>query len=218
MAHLQDVCDPVLVDAAISEKLVSVQMDGRLRISTTRRGRRTRGAWNEATVACRGLILDDDDRIVARPFPKFFGPSEPDAPAIPSGRPMEITTKLDGSLGIAYTHPEGEVRLATRGSLTSHQAIEATRIWHEKYSHVIVPEGVTPPVRDHLPRQPCGARLRRHARPRPHRPDRHRNRRRHRHGQPRMARAAGRDSQLRRLRGASGPQSPPLARPTARAT
>lgn len=144
MAHLQDVCDPALVDAAISEKLVSVQMDGRLRIlNYTARATYSR-AWNEATVACRGLILDDAGRIVARPFPKFFGPSEPDAPAIPSGRPMEITTKLDGSLGIAYTHPEGEVRLATRGSLTSHQAIEATRIWHEKYSHVVVPEGVTP--------------------------------------------------------------------------
>ena len=144
MAELRDVCDPALVDAAISEKLVSVQMDGQLRIlNYTVRATYSR-AWNEATVACRGLILDDADRVVARPFPKFFGPSEPDAPAIPSGRPMEITTKLDGSLGIAYTHPDGGTRLATRGSLTSHQAIEATRIWHEKYSHVVVPEGVTP--------------------------------------------------------------------------
>ena len=57
---------------------------------------------------------------------------------------MEITAKLDGSLGIAYTHPEGDVRLATRGSLTSHQATEAARIWHEKYRHVVVPKGVTP--------------------------------------------------------------------------
>ena len=39
-----------------------------------------------ATVACRGLILDDADRVVARPFPKFFGPSEPDAPAVPTHR------------------------------------------------------------------------------------------------------------------------------------
>ena len=144
MAHLQDVCNPALVDAAISEKLVSVQMDGRLRIlNYTARATYSR-AWNEATVACRGLILDDADRIVARPFPKFFGPSEPDAPTIPAGQPMEVTAKLDGSLGIAYTHPEGGVRLATRGSLTSHQAGEATRIWHEKYRHIAIPEGVTP--------------------------------------------------------------------------
>ncbi len=144
MAELGDVCDPSLVDEAVGAGLVSVQTDGRLRIlNYTARATYSR-SWNEATVACRGLILDGDDRVVARPFPKFFGPSEPDAPAIPSGQPMEITAKLDGSLGIAYTHPEGGVRLATRGSLTSHQAIEATRIWHEKYRHIVIPEGVTP--------------------------------------------------------------------------
>ena len=144
MAELGDVCDPALVDEAVGAGLVSVQTDGRLRIlNYTARATYSR-SWNEATVACRGLILDGDGRVVARPFPKFFGPSEPDAPAIPAGQPMEVTAKLDGSLGIAYTHPEGGVRLATRGSLTSRQAIEATRIWHEKYRHIVVPEGVTP--------------------------------------------------------------------------
>lgn len=144
MANLGGVCDPSLVDEAIGAGLVSVQTDGRLRIlNYTARATYSR-SWNEATVACRGLILDGDGRVVARPFPKFFGPSEPDAPAIPSGQPMEITAKLDGSLGIAYIHPDGGVRLATRGSLTSHQAIEATRIWHEKYRHIVIPEGVTP--------------------------------------------------------------------------
>lgn len=144
MAELKDVCDPALVDAAIGERLVSVQKDGRLRILNYTAKATYSRAWNEATVACRGLILDDAGRVVARPFPKFFGPSEPDAPAIPSGQPMETTAKLDGSLGIAYTHPEGGVRVATRGSLTSHQAVEATRIWHERYHRVVLPEGVTP--------------------------------------------------------------------------
>ena len=143
MAELKDVCDPALVDAAIGERLVSVQKDGRLRILNYTAKATYSRAWNEATVACRGLILDDAGRVVARPFPKFFGPSEPDAPAIPSAAPTEITAKLDGSLGIAYTHPEGEIRLATRGSLISHQAIEATRIWQEKYHRVAIPEGTT---------------------------------------------------------------------------
>ena len=123
---------------------MSVQTDGRLRILNYTAKATYSRSWNEATVACRGLILDGAGRVVARPFPKFFGPSEPDAPAIPSGQPMEITAKLDGSLGIAYTHAEGEVRLATRGSLTSHQAIEATHVWHDKYRQVVIPEGVTP--------------------------------------------------------------------------
>ena len=123
---------------------MSVQTDGRLRILNYTAKATYSRHWNEATVACRGLILDDDDRVVARPFPKFFGPSEPDAPAIPTQQEMEVTAKLDGSLGIAYTHPEGDVRLATRGSLASEQALEATRIWRERYGHVVIPEGVTP--------------------------------------------------------------------------
>ena len=123
---------------------MSVHTDGWLRILNYTAKATYSRHWNEATVACRGLILDGADRVVARPFPKFFGPSEPDAPAVPTQQEMEVTAKLDGSLGIAYTHPEGDVRLATRGSLASEQALEATRIWHEKYRHVAIPQGVTP--------------------------------------------------------------------------
>ena len=130
---------------------MSVQTDGLLRILNYTAKATYSGHWNEATVACRGLILDDAGRVVARPFPKFFGPSEPDAPAVPTHQEMEVTAKLDGSLGIAYTHPEGDVRLATRGSLASEQALEATRRDSGR-GHA--------PVRDHLPRQPRRARLR----------------------------------------------------------
>ena len=144
MAQLRDVCDPALVDEAIGGGLVSVQTDGRLRILNYTAKATYSRHWNEATVACRGLILDDADRVVARPFPKFFGPSEPDAPDVPTQQEMEVTAKLDGSLGIAYTHPEGDVRLATRGSLASEQAREATRIWREKYRHIVIPEGSRP--------------------------------------------------------------------------
>ena len=144
MAHLRDVCDPALADEAIGGGLVSVQTNGQLRILNYTAKATYSRHWNEATVACRGLILDEADRVVARPFPKFFGPSEPDAPDVPTQQEMEVTTKLDGSLGIGYTHPEGDVRLATRGSLASEQGREATRIWREEYGHVVIPEGVTP--------------------------------------------------------------------------
>ena len=151
MAHLRDVCDPALVDEAIGAGLVSVQTDDRLRILNYTAKATYSRHWNEATIACRGLILDDADGVVARPFPKFFGPSEPDAPAVPTRQEMEVTAKLDGSLGIAYTRPEGDVRLATRGSLVSRQAIEATRIWHEKYRRVAIPEGSRPCSRSSTP-------------------------------------------------------------------
>ena len=32
--------------------------------------------WVEATLACRGLVLDNNYQIVARPLPKFFNLSE----------------------------------------------------------------------------------------------------------------------------------------------
>lgn len=57
---------------------------------------------------------------------------------------MVVTEKLDGSLGIAYHAPGGTVRIATRGSLDSEQALEATRIWRDKYRRVRFGRDVTP--------------------------------------------------------------------------
>ena len=142
--HLDDIVDPSLLSGAIAQGLVSTRSEGSLRIlNYTPRATYDR-AWNQATLTCRGLIVDETDRVVARPFPKFFGPAEPDAPPVPEGRSMVVTEKLDGSLGIAYHHPGGGIRVATRGSLTSDQAAIATEIWHEKYPGVRFGHGVTP--------------------------------------------------------------------------
>ena len=142
--HLGSIVDGSLLADAIDRALVSVRAEGPLRIlNYTPRATYDR-AWNQATLTCRGLIVDEADRVVARPFPKFFGPAEPDAPPVPEGRPMVVTGKLDGSLGIAYQHPDGGIRVATRGSLSSDQAVEATNIWHEKYAGVRFRHGVTP--------------------------------------------------------------------------
>lgn len=142
--HLDDLVDPALLSDAIDGGLVSVRPEGSLRIlNYTPRATYDR-AWNQATLTCRGLIVNEADRVVARPFPKFFGPAEPDAPPVPEGLAMEVTDKLDGSLGIAYHHPDGEIRLATRGSLSSEQATVATDIWHEKYPGVGFGPDVTP--------------------------------------------------------------------------
>lgn len=85
--------------------------------------------WTPETLACRGLILDAEGGIVARPFPKFFNLHE-----LPGFNPADhgdytVTEKLDGSLGIAYwIEGETDPRIATRGSFTSEQAIEGTRM------------------------------------------------------------------------------------------
>ena len=88
--------------------------------------------WDEVTLVCRGLILDSDLNIVSRPFGKFFNYEEPDAQAIKFKPPFKLYDKMDGSLGISYK-VNGKVFIASRGSFTSPQAIEANVILQEKY-------------------------------------------------------------------------------------
>jgi RNA ligase len=89
--------------------------------------------WNEITLQCRGLILDADLNIIARPFKKFFNLDEYPPGEIPD-EPFEAYEKIDGSLGILYWLDE-KPYIATRGSFISDQAIHATKILNEQYAH-----------------------------------------------------------------------------------
>jgi hypothetical protein len=80
--------------------------------------------WDDVTVQCRGLILDQDDNIIARPFPKFHGIHEHES--LPD-EPFHVYDKLDGSLFIATCvywgrDDEWELITATRGSFDGVQA------------------------------------------------------------------------------------------------
>ena len=77
--------------------------------------------WDDVTLNCRGLILDTEGNIIARPFPKFFNYEEHSAEEIPNEL-FEVYEKMDGSLGICFYY-NGEWHMATRGSFTSEQAI-----------------------------------------------------------------------------------------------
>jgi len=89
--------------------------------------------WNEATMRCRGLIMDAADTVIARPFQKFFNlTDEMELPLIP----FEVTDKLDGSLGILYWIG-GEAFIATRGSFESDQAVKAKEILDAKYADAV---------------------------------------------------------------------------------
>ncbi len=89
--------------------------------------------WNEVTLQCRGLILDAEGKVVARPFRKFFNLEEvKDLPA----EPFEVYEKLDGSLGILYWVGD-EAYLATRGSFASEQSRRANQILQSRYRHVL---------------------------------------------------------------------------------
>lgn len=111
--------------------------------------------WNEVTEQCRGLVIDRNWNILARPFDKFhnFGMNtmEPDL----MDYPVQVTDKMDGSLGILfyqshdpYASPDlmdsspyrhavaygGTWHVATRGSFDSEQAEEMRKILDEKYT------------------------------------------------------------------------------------
>jgi RNA ligase len=87
--------------------------------------------WDDVTLHCRGLILRCGT-IIANPFPKFFNLGELDE--LPTSKPRRIFGKMDGSLGISYVAPDGQIALATRGSFESEQAIEGTKMLREVMS------------------------------------------------------------------------------------
>jgi RNA ligase len=86
--------------------------------------------WNEVTTQCRGLIVDSDGIVVARPFPKFFNHTQGEEIL----GAVEVTEKLDGSLGVLYPTSETTYAVATRGSFDSEQALHATDLWQRRYS------------------------------------------------------------------------------------
>lgn len=96
--------------------------------------------WDkDTTMICRGLIVDNEWNVVARPFPKFFTVDQ-----LTTLRnsvhnlyglkfknmfdgSFRVFDKLDGSLGVLY--PVGDkVAVATRGSFESEMAIRATKM------------------------------------------------------------------------------------------
>ena len=93
--------------------------------------------WDEHPLLkqCRGLIVDEDGAVIARPFPKFFNYEEhlefDDLEDIPN-EPFEVYEKMDGSLGIVF-HYRGKWRVATRGSFHSDQADYAMENLLPKY-------------------------------------------------------------------------------------
>jgi RNA ligase len=84
--------------------------------------------WNDTTINCRGIVLDSEYNIIARPFIKFFNYEELNGIGLTiPNESYTVLEKLDGSLGIVYNY-KGEWLVNTRGSFNSEQAV-----WAKKY-------------------------------------------------------------------------------------
>ena len=92
--------------------------------------------WPDTLRKCRGLIVRVDPKatespwdgaeVVARPFPKFFNHNEAQADKFRPDEWVQVSEKLDGSLGVLYPHPDGGWAVASRGSFHSDQAKAGT--------------------------------------------------------------------------------------------
>jgi len=85
--------------------------------------------WNEATSNCRGLIVNTNWDVIARPFPKFFNLGYDQAEdKRRASMPFNLFEKVDGSLGIHYIWGS-EHWIATKGAFHSEQAQWATEFF-----------------------------------------------------------------------------------------
>ena len=94
--------------------------------------------WNDITLQCRGLVLDSEGNVIAKPFPKFFNMEELSDSEIPK-EGFEVFEKMDGSLGVCF-HYESEWYISTRGSFVSEQAVKGRELLNKyNYKNGLIP-------------------------------------------------------------------------------
>ncbi len=141
MTALSDVLDVQQLQLMIDGGYVRTQVHPVLRYTIYNYTEKAayESVWNDVTLTCRGLIVDDSTgAVLARPWPKFFNYGQTGAPALPLDAPAVVTDKADGSLGILYHAVDGHA-VATRGSFASEQAIHATYVWRARYAGTFEP-------------------------------------------------------------------------------
>jgi RNA ligase len=135
--YLDEILDPSLLGDMLEEGYIQVRYHPEFPYAIYCYTKKTMWdrEWNNVTRICRGLIVNEDtSEIIARPFRKFFNYGEPSAPVFGPSDLVEVTDKMDGSLGILYSTPEG-LAMATKGSFTSEQAKWATEHLRAEYGH-----------------------------------------------------------------------------------
>src|SRR3954469_17993310 len=143
--YIDQLCDPALLADMVGGGYIRTQNHPSLPLLIHNYTEKAQyeNVWNAATLACRGLVVSRDGRVLARPFAKFFNHGQPGAPELDLDGPVAVTDKADGSLGVLFPTPDGWA-VATRGSFDSEQARHATKVWRSRYAGSFQPpEGLT---------------------------------------------------------------------------
>ncbi|MEV8639339.1 RNA ligase [Streptosporangium sp. NPDC051023] len=142
--HIADLLDLEYLEAAVEAGFIRVQEHPAepLVIYNYTAKAQYEGEWNEATLTCRGLIVDAKGWVQARPFRKFFNYGDPMVGELDASAKAVVVDKMDGSLGILHPTSTGWA-IATRGSFASDQAQHATEVLRWRYPDFTPPEGVT---------------------------------------------------------------------------
>jgi RNA ligase len=129
MTQLEDLVDLDKLNALIADKRIAVQVHPALPLRIYNYTNRAQFAneWTEEERVCRGLIVDENDKVIARGPSKFFNYGQTGAPEVALTDKVWVSKKEDGSLGIAYAYGD-HVGIATRGSFTSEQATRASSL------------------------------------------------------------------------------------------
>lgn len=92
--------------------------------------------WNEETIRARGLVVDNDDNVIANCIPKFFNLEEPEAKNINWDQPFTVTEKVDGSLIQVFMY-KGEMIITSSGSSNNKYTQKAEELLNSKYEHLL---------------------------------------------------------------------------------
>jgi RNA ligase len=136
MSNIYDIAPKEMWEAAFAAKHINKQVHPALPLEIYDYSQvcQFERAWNPATLAARGLIVDAETKeIVSRPLGKFFNHNEPDVDQSLLTGPAVVSDKADGSMGISYRTPDGTLNISTRGSFASEQAQHATARYLELY-------------------------------------------------------------------------------------
>lgn len=121
---LWDMMSMDLYQEMLTEKYIRVNQRGNLRIINYTESAQYNNMWNEVTKQSRGLVIDENWNVVARPFDKFLNYGQNPTDSTLMDYRVQVTDKMDGSLGIVFYHDQ-EWHVATRGSFDSDQALFA---------------------------------------------------------------------------------------------